>query len=61
MARDIWQMVGGEHSLKIPAPQLFLFGIDSVLKILNKWITQWMNNDRVTKVFVEKPCLHWVC
>ena len=34
---------GGEYSLKISAPQLLRFGIDSVLKILKKRITQWMN------------------
>ena len=28
-------MVGVEHSLKMSAPQLFWFGIDSVLNILN--------------------------
>ena len=39
----MWHMVGGEHSLKIPAPQLFWFGIYSVLKILNKRMTEWIN------------------
>ena len=32
-------MVGGEHSLKISAFELLLFGIESVWKILNKRIT----------------------
>ena len=32
---DMWHMVGGEHSLKLSAPQFLRFGIDSVLKILN--------------------------
>ena len=36
-------MVGEEHSLKTSAPQLLLFGIDSVLKILNKRITKSVN------------------
>ena len=36
-------MVGGEHSLKISAPQLLRFGIDSVLKTLNKRITDLIN------------------
>ena len=36
-------MVGGEHSLKMSASQLLRFGIDSVLKILNKRITQLIN------------------
>ena len=36
-------MVGGEHSLKISAPQLLWFWIDSVLKILNERITQSIN------------------
>ena len=40
---NMWQMVGGEHSLHISAPQLLRFGIDSVLKILNERISLWMN------------------
>ena len=43
MTHDMWHMVGGEHSLKISAPQLLLFEIDSVLKILNKRMTDWIN------------------
>ena len=43
MTRDMWHMVGGEHFLKISAPQLLQFGIDSVLKILNEMVTQWIN------------------
>ena len=35
--------MGGEHSLKMSAPQLLRFGIDSVLKILNERITQSVN------------------
>ena len=57
---DMWHTVGGEHSLKISAPQLLRFGIDIVLKILNKRITQGMN-ESVTKVIVEQPRLHRVC
>ena len=34
---------GGELSLKMSAPQILLFEIDSVLNILNKKITQLMN------------------
>ena len=37
---DMWHMVGGESSLKISAPQLLRFGIDSVLMMLNKRMTQ---------------------
>ena len=36
-------MVGGEHSLKISAPQLLWFGIDSALKIYPQTMTQLMN------------------
>ena len=36
----MWHMVGGEHSLKISAPNLLRFGIDRVLKILNQKISQ---------------------
>ena len=32
---DMWHKVGGEHFLKISAPQLYGFGIDGVLKIMN--------------------------
>ena len=35
----MWHMVGGEHSVKIWASQLLRFGIESVLKVLNKRIT----------------------
>ena len=40
----LWRMVGGEHYLKIWATQLLLFGIDSALKILNKSITELLND-----------------
>ena len=36
-------MVGGEHSLKISGSQLLLFGIDSVLKILNERMIYLIN------------------
>ena len=36
-------LVEGKNSLKISAPQLLQFGIDSVLKILNKRITELLN------------------
>ena len=36
-------MVGGEHSLKISAPQLLWFGIDSTLNIFPQTITELMN------------------
>ena len=39
---DIWHMMVGEHSLKISASQLFWFGIDNVLKIMNKSINYSM-------------------
>ena len=39
MTRDMWHMVGGENFLNISAPQPLQFGIGSVLKILNEWIT----------------------
>ena len=54
-------MVGGEHSLKTSAPQLLLFGIDSVLKILNERITESLNHWIMAKVFIEQPRLHRVC
>ena len=36
-------MVGGEHSLKISAPQLLWFGIDSTLNIFPQTITESVN------------------
>ena len=36
-------MVGGEHSLKISAPQLLWFGIDSTLNIFPQTMTHLMN------------------
>ena len=37
-------MVGGEHSLKISAPQLLRFGIDIVLKIMNEGMISSMSD-----------------
>ena len=36
-------MVGGEHSLKISAPQLLWFGIDSTLNIFPQTMNHLMN------------------
>ena len=60
MTRGIWHMVGGENFLKISAPKLIQFGIDSVWEILNERLTQSMN-EWVTEVIVEQPRLHRVC
>ena len=57
----MWHMVEGELSLKILAPQLLWFGIDSVLKVRNKRITHLINmNEFMKKVFIEQPRLHRV-
>ena len=61
---DMWHIVRGEHSLKMSAPYLLGLGLFSVLKILNKWITDLINqliNEWLTRVFVEQPRLHRVC
>ena len=50
-------MVGGEHSLKISAPQLLWFGIDSVLKIMNERITQSVNDEGVYRTAPATPGL----
>ena len=54
-------MVGGEHSLKISAPHLLRFGIDSVLKILSKRITyqinELMNDEGVYRTAPATPGL----
>ena len=72
MTVDMWDMVGGEHSLKISAPQLLRFGIDSVLKILNKKMTQWINYDKgvyriapatpglLIRIVASSWILHWI-
>ena len=36
-------MVGGEHSLKISAPQLLRFGCNDVLKVWRKRVTHPLN------------------
>ena len=59
---DMWHMVEGEYSLKMAVPQLLRFGIDIVLKILNKKdhrLNEWIN-ELMTKVFVEQPWLYRV-
>ena len=40
---DMGRILGDELSLKISAPHILRFGIDSVLKILNKRSSQTMN------------------
>ena len=50
-------MVGGEHSLKMLALTLLRFGIDSVLKILNKRITQSVNDKGVYRPAPATPGL----
>ena len=60
---DTWHETHGgcEHSLKISAPQLLLFGIDCVLKILNKrityWINEWINDKGVYRTAPATPGL----
>ena len=56
----MWHMVGGENSLKISAPQLLWFGIDSTLNIFQQTIAELMNQ-LITEVIVEQPRLHRVC
>ena len=60
MTPDMWHMVGGENSLKISAPQLLWFGIDSTLNIFPQTIAELMNQ-LITEVIVEQPRLHRVC
>ena len=55
MTCDTWWE--SEHFLKISAPQLLRFGIDSVLKILNKRITQLMNHEGVYRTAPATPGL----
>ena len=57
----MWHMVGGEYSLKMSAPQLLLFVVDSVFKILNYSIIQpmneWMADKDVYKTALDTPGL----
>ena len=56
----MWNIVGGEHSLKISAPQFVRFGIDSVFKILNTTddrLIEWLNQ-LMAMVYVEHPWLY---
>ena len=50
LTRDMWHMVGGDISLKILAPQLLRFGIDSILniflQIMTYSINEWINELR---------------
>ena len=48
---------GGEHSLKISAPQLLQFGIDSVLMILDERITNSVNYEGVQRTAAATPGL----
>ena len=43
MTCDMWHVVGGEHCLKISAPQLLRFVIYDILKIWRKRLTHWLN------------------
>ena len=51
-------MVGGEQSLKSSGLQLLWFGIDSVLKILNKSMTDRIIYS-VIKLYVEESDYTW--
>ena len=47
MTHDIWPIVWDENPLKISAPYLFWFGIDSVWDIFelkDYSVTEWMND-----------------
>ena len=55
-------MVGGEHSLKISAPQLLWFGIDSNLNKFPQTITEWMTSSRGEEgVSIQKIVLYRIC
>ena len=53
MTHDMGHMLGDENSLKISAPNLLRFGMESVLKILHEGM-----NELITKLFIEQPRLH---
>ena len=54
-AHDIWHVVGGEHSLKISAPQPLGLGINDVLKIRRKSMTYSLKG----LAFYEISCDYW--
>ena len=62
MTYDTWHVThcGGENSLKISAPQLLWFGIDSTLNVFQQTIAELINQ-LITEVVVEQPRLHRVC
>ena len=48
VTRDMWHVTrdtfgGGEHPLKISAPELLPFVIYDIMKIWRKRMTHWMN------------------
>ena len=47
---DTWHIVCDEHSLKILAPQLFWFGIESVWKIF------WLNDELLNEISDGGDC-----
>ena len=49
----------GHRSLNISAHKLLRFGIKSVLRILNKRMTESMN-ELMTNEVIKQPRLHWV-
>ena len=58
---DMWQIVGGEHCLKMSATYLLQFECNDVMKVWRKRITQWMNqlmsNEGDCRTALAKPGL----
>ena len=57
MTRDMGHKLGGEHSLKISAPQLLWFGIDSALNIYPQTISHSLNHKAVYRTAPATPGL----
>ena len=62
MIYDTWPVEGGEPFLNILAPLLLRFPSEGFLKIFFKGsLTDWIEEWKKDKGFVEQPWLHWAC
>ena len=59
VTHDTWHVWGGEHSLKISAPQLLPFVIYDIMKIwrMNHWINEWNNHEAAYRTALATPGL----
>ena len=53
VTHEMWHMVGSEYFLKMLDPKLVQFGMDSVLKIPNKRMTESMNYELINRLYLR--------